>query len=163
MVSANACSRAALLGIATGIRSMTPLATISWAASSGRMSLPDTPPISLLARQPVPTILLLSAAGEWVADKLPFTPARTARGPLLGRIFFGAVVGALGFSAEEESIGVGAVVGGLSAAWGTFAGHGVRARLVKAGVPGFVAGLTGDMLAVGLALSAGLQRGSRVR
>ena len=38
MVSANAVSRAALLGIATGIRSMTPLAALSWAASSGRLS-----------------------------------------------------------------------------------------------------------------------------
>jgi uncharacterized membrane protein len=35
MLSATAFSRATLVGIATGIRSMTPLAAVSWAASSG--------------------------------------------------------------------------------------------------------------------------------
>lgn len=163
MVSANAFSRATLLGIATGIRSMTPLAAISWAASSRRMSLPDHPPFSFLAERRVSNILVLSAAGEYVADKLPITPPRTGRGPLLVRILLGTVVGAVGFAVEDDSIAVGAVVGGLSAAWGAFAGLGVRTQLTTSGMPELLAGIMGDILAAGVAVPAVLQRGSRVR
>jgi uncharacterized membrane protein len=163
MVSANAFSRATLLGLATGIRSMTPLATISWAASSGRLDLPEEAPFSLLARRSVSSVLLLAAAGEVVGDKLPFTPPRTKPGPLLGRIAFGAVVGAIGFTAEDEPIPLGAAVGGLAAAWGSFAGLGMRTQLTNSGVPALVAGIIGDALAMTLAVSAVLQRGSTVR
>jgi uncharacterized membrane protein len=162
MVSANACSRAVLLGIATGIRSMTPLAALSWAASSSRVSLPENLPLSLLPRQQVSTLLLLSAGAEFVADKLPITPARTARGPLFVRIFFGGVVGAVGFAADEDLLAVGAVVGGLSAAWGSFAGLAVRTQLTEVGLPKVLAGVTGDLLAISLSLAAVLQRGSKV-
>jgi uncharacterized membrane protein len=163
MVSANALSRAALLGIATGSRSMTPLATLSWAASSGRISLPDSFPFSLLARRSVSNVLFLFTAVEFVGDKLPSAGARTAPGPLLGRTLFGALVGATGFAIEEEPIALGAVVGGLFAAGGSFAGLGVRTRLTDAGVPKFLAAVTEDMLAVGLAVFAVLQRRGRVR
>ena len=106
---------------------------------------------------------MLAAAGEFVADKLPATPSRTARGPLLGRVFFGAVVGTAGFAAEEDSLTIGALTGGLSAAWGAFAGLAVRTRLTEIGMPSVLAGITGDMLAVSLSVAAVLQRGSKVR
>jgi uncharacterized membrane protein len=106
---------------------------------------------------------MLAAAGEFVADKLPLTPARTARGPLLGRIFFGTVVGAAGFAADEDSVALGAVAGGLSAAWGSFAGLAVRTQLTDIGLPKVLAGVTGDLLAMSLSVVAVLQRGGKVR
>jgi uncharacterized membrane protein len=163
MVSANAFNRATLLGLATGIRSITPLATISWAASSGRLELPRGVPFSLLARRSVSNALLLAAASEVVGDKLPFIPPRTETGPLLGRIAFGAVAGAIGFAAEDEPIPWGAAVGGLAAAWGSFAGLSTRTQLTHSGVPALMAGIIGDVLAVTLAVAAVLQRGSTVR
>jgi uncharacterized membrane protein len=163
MVSANAFGRATLLGIATGFRSMTPLATISRAASSGRLELPREAPFSLLARRSVSNALLLAAASEVVGDKLPFIPPRTEPGPLIGRIGFGAVVGAISFAADDEPIPLGIAVGGLAATWGSFAGLGTRTQLTNSGVPALVAGVIGDVLAVTLAVAAVLQRGSTVR
>jgi uncharacterized membrane protein len=141
---------------------MTPLAAVSWAASSGRLKLPDRRPFSLLATRRVATMLLAAAAGEVVADKLPFIPPRTSRGPLLGRITFGALVGVTAFAADDEPIPVGALVGGLTAAWGSFAGLWARTQLTNNGLPPLLAGVTGDVLAAALAVPAVLSRGSKV-
>jgi uncharacterized membrane protein len=127
------------------------------------LDLPEEAPFSLLAQGSVSTALLLAAALEAGADKLPFIPPRTAPGPLLGRIGLGAVVGAIGFAVDDEPIPLGAAVGGLAAAWGSFAGLGTRTQLMTSGVPALLAGVTGDVLAGALAVSAVLQRGSTVR
>ena len=163
MLSANALGRAILLGMATGIRSMTPLAMLGWAARSGRMELPDRVPYTWLALPRVSNALLAAAGGEMVADKLPFVPSRTTRGPLMVRMAIGAVAGGLAFKADDSSVSLGAVTGGLAAAWGAFAGLSVRMQLTQSGMPPVLAALLGDGLAVALASTAALQRESKVR
>lgn len=163
MVPTSALVRAALLGFGTGIRSMTPPAAVSWAASSKRMPLPATLPFSLLAQRWITTFLFLAAAGEYFVDKLPFTPPRTARGPLMGRIAVGGLVGASACAAEDESIAFGIITGGVAAAAGAHVGQGLRSRLTDAGMPAVPVAIMGDLLAVALAVPAVLQRGSRVR
>ena len=74
---------ALLLGAATGMRTFAGLATLS---ARGRLTLE---PAQLR------TALTLAAAGEVVADKLPFTPARTAELPYLGRVAGGFVCGGI--------------------------------------------------------------------
>jgi uncharacterized membrane protein len=141
---------------------MMPVAATSWAASTGRVQLPSSPPLSILSRPRVSKALLLAAAGEVVADKLPFIPARTSPGPLFGRIAFGALVGAAVFAEEGDPVPLGAAVGGVAAGWGAFAGESVRARIHSSGVPDAAGGLLGDLFAAALAFAAVLGRGSRV-
>jgi len=87
---------AALLGTAAGLRSLTPVSAL---ALHGR--LPGGP---LTRRLP------LLGAGELVGDKLPFTPARTAPGPLVGRIATGAYCGSRAAGPQGAAIGALAAV-----------------------------------------------------
>ena len=82
-----------LLGFAAGLRSMTPPAAVAWAAHVGWLDLDGTP-LAFLGSAPARYLLLAAMLGELVADKLPFTPARTGIGPFTARIVSGALTGA---------------------------------------------------------------------
>lgn len=145
--------RTAALGYAVGIRSMTPLAVLSWGASSGEISLKGSQ-FELLANPKVTVGLALAAAGEMVADKLPMTPPRTQPLPLVFRVLNGALAGAVMFEAEDEPVLAGAAVGAVSAAAGSFAGYGLRMMLQKqAGMPNSIAGVIGDIQSVALSMA----------
>jgi len=131
---------ALLLGFSAGLRSMTPLAVLAWLG-----------PPQLTWLQGLFGRLLTSvfAAGELVADKLPFTPARTRVGPLIGRLLIGAGVGYL--MAEKP----GALVGALGAFAGTFGGFQARRALTGGlGLPDLLVALVEDAVAIGLAVEA---------
>jgi len=126
---------AALLGAATGMRSLTPVAVL---VLRGRLT--DRP-----AARVVATGLAL---GELVGDKLPKTPARTSPPPLVGRIVGGAVVGAVAGGPR------GAAVGAASSLAASFAFERLRAAIVeRTGTPDVAVALGEDALAVGTALA----------
>ena len=147
-------ARAALLGAATGIRSQLPLALLARAAAHGELVGGETSSPAWLRHPRTARLTALSAIGETVGDKLPFVPARTKPGPLLGRVVFGGLVGALAMRAQgEDPLGgalAGAAAGGLLAVVATK----LRAAGVKrTGLPDVLWGTGEDFvtLAVGLA------------
>ncbi len=114
-----------LLGVVAGLRAMTPLAAVSWAAHAGWIRLENTP-LSFLASTAAPYITTLLALGELINDKLPKTPSRKAPPAFIVRILVGALCGA------ALVWPMGALAGAVGAVVGTLGGYEFRARLVRA-------------------------------
>ena len=112
---------------------MTPPAVVAWAAHWGRLQLDGTP-LAFLDSTAARYILVVAmlAPAELVADKLPFTPARTGIGSFTGRIVSGALSGAALTVGLGGSLAVGAAAGGLGAVVGTLAGYRARTGIVRA-------------------------------
>jgi len=118
------------IGFVAGLRSLTPPAAVSWAARLGWLNLHGSP-LAFMGSAVAVAIFSLLAALEYVADLLPRTPNRTKPGPLVARIFTGALSGVcLAVSAGDSST-VAAMLGGIGAVVGTFAGYQARMRLVR--------------------------------
>lgn len=126
-----------LLGMATGMRSMTPIAVVCWFAWSGRLHVQNTwafwtaNVISL-------AVFGVFAVGEWVGDTLPMTPNRTSFFPAAARVVFGALCGAVLASAYMEPVAGGLVFGAAGALVGTWGGFYLRravTRIVKHDLP----------------------------
>jgi uncharacterized membrane protein len=122
---------AALLGAAAGLRTFTPVATL---AARGR----------LRADANLRTATIIAAAGELIADKLPWTPARTAQLPSLGRIGSGAFCG---WTLAGKR---GALAGAAAAAASTQVGFRVR-RAAAERTSKLHAALLEDAVAIGVA------------
>jgi uncharacterized membrane protein len=138
-----------LIGVVTGLRSLTGPAVTSWAARLGWLSLIGTP-MRFMSSIITVTIFTLLAVVELVADKLPSAPARTAPTGLTARVVMGAVCGATVAVAGGEAIGLGIVLGVLGGIAGAYGGYQARTRLVKAlGVPDVVIAVLEDIVAVG--------------
>ena len=119
-----------LLGVVTGMRSMTALAVLCWFSHRGDLPLDGTW-ASWAAKLPTAIIFTILALGEFVADKLPKTPNRTALGPLLARVVIGGLIGAI-VAAGLEGSGVEAVIlGGGGALIGSFGGFLIRREIVS--------------------------------
>ena len=126
-------------------------AAVSWAAHLGCIDLRDTP-LAFLGATPAIAITSLLAIGELVADKLPSIPNRTEPGSLAARAVSGALCGAALCAAAKESAGAGAVLGGLGAVAGAFAGYEIRRKAVRAlEAPDFTVALAEDAVAIGSA------------
>src|SRR5260370_37681602 len=65
------------IGLVTGLRSMTAPAVVAWAAHLGWINLHGSP-LAFMGSAWAVGIFTLGALGEFVADQLPSTPARTA-------------------------------------------------------------------------------------
>jgi uncharacterized membrane protein len=143
---------ALVLGIVAGLRSMTPPAVVAWAAHWGLLQLDGTP-LAFLDSTAARYILLVAMLAELVADKLPFTPARTGIGPFSARIVSGALSGAALTVGLDGSLALGAMAGGIGAVVGTLTGYRARTGIVRAlGVRDFPVALVEDAVAVGTAL-----------
>ena len=143
--------RSALLGVLSGARSMTPLAVLALYRDRGslRGSWQGWPVLRSSAGR---TALVLAAAGELVADKLPATPSRTLPLPLLGRIVSGAIAGAaLGTTGGRTGWRTAAVLGAAGAVVGSFAGRYLRAGGASTGLPDVVFALIEDAATVACA------------
>jgi uncharacterized membrane protein len=139
-----------VIGVLTGLRSLTPPAATAWAAHLGWLKLPRL--LSWIATTSAVVIFTVLALVELINDKLPKTPSRTEPLGLIARIIMGAFAGAC--LATGVGLGQGAVLGVLlgavGAIVGTFGGYQVRTRLVKAlGTPDLVIALLEDLVAVG--------------
>jgi uncharacterized membrane protein len=118
-----------LLGLVTGMRSMTAMAVLCWFAYRGDLSLDGTW-AAWAAKLVTAIAFTLLALGELVADKLPKTPNRTALGPLIARVIFGGLVGAIVAAGLNGSEFEGVILGVGGALIGAFGGFLIRRELV---------------------------------
>jgi uncharacterized membrane protein len=123
-----------LLGMMTGLRTMTPMAILCWFAyfgsAGGHLPLGGTWAF-WAARLVTAIVFSVLAVGEFVGDKLPQTPNRTAPGPLMARLFFGGLVGGIAATGMKGSTIEGVLLGVMGALVGAFLGYHVRKRLVE--------------------------------
>src|ERR1700761_8029054 len=133
-----------VIGVLCGLRSLTPIALVSWAAHLKWIHLEDTW-LAFLGFAATPYILSVLAIGELIADKLPSTPSRKASIGFGVRIVSGAICGAaLGGWAG------GMLAGIIGAVAGTLGGYEFRARLVRAtGGKDLPIALLEDAIAIG--------------
>jgi uncharacterized membrane protein len=141
-----------LLGIVAGLRSMMPLAAVSWAAHWRWLNLESTP-LSFLGASATPYIATLLAIGELINDKLPRTPSRKAPPAFIARVVVGAFCGtALTWTGSGPI--AGGVAGAVGAVAGTLGGYEFRRRLVQAtGGKDLPIALLEDAIAIGAAFA----------
>ena len=136
------------LGAATGLRSQLGVASVM------ARSDPDLP--SILRHPWIRRLVLATAAGELVVDKLPGTPSRLAPQGIVPRLALGALAAGLSAQTRHASWLPAAVLGASSAAVAARVGHDVRARLARH-VPAVPVALAEDALALAAA-AAGASR-----
>lgn len=139
---------AILIGIAAGLRAVTPIAAISWGAYLGWIDLSATP-LAFLGNIIAVIIITLLAIAELFSDQLPNTPSRKVPVQFGTRIVLGGLAGAM---LMPGSWIIGAILGAIGAVLGTLGGAELRARLAKAFGRDLPAALVEDVLAVVLAL-----------
>jgi uncharacterized membrane protein len=138
-----------LIGCVCGLRSMTAPAVIAWGTQLGWLHL-DGGLLAFFANKISVVIFSLFAAGELIADKLPFIPSRTQLGPLGVRIVFGATCGAALCISSAVSPVAGAMLGGVGGVGGAFAGFHYRRRFSRGPKSfDFLIALCEDLVAVG--------------
>ena len=146
--------QAAGLGLVAGMRSQLPLALLALGAGRGRFAVDADGPLGLLRSPVAQRLLVLSAIGEFIGDKLPIVPSRLNAGPLFGRMLFGGLAGAAVATEARRSTVLGAVVGAGGAMLGTQAGYHARVALGEAtGIPDPVWGAVEDAAAVALGMA----------
>src|ERR1039458_7353015 len=119
-----------LIGVVAGLRALTPLAAVSWAARLGWLHLENTW-LAFLGFAATPYIVSVLAIGELINDKLPKTPSRKAPPGFIARIVTGALCGAA-IGAASQSLFGGLVAGAIGPVVGTLGGYEFRSRLVRA-------------------------------
>jgi uncharacterized membrane protein len=151
--SAQSYAQAAGLGTVAGMRTQLPLALLSLAAIRGRFAEESGAPLSLLHSPIAQRVLVLSAAGELIADKLPFTLSRLEPGPLFGRLLCGGLAGAAITAEARQSPALGVALGAAGALLGAESGYHARAFLGRVtDVPDPVWGVVEDATAITLGL-----------
>ena len=139
------------IGFVAGLRAFTAPAVTAWAARLGWLNLSNVP---LAFMGSIITVVIFSvlAVFELVNDPLPRTPKRTAAFPLVTRILTGGLCGACLCAAGNQLIFVGAILGGVGAIIGAFAGYKIRRKLVTAlNIKDIFVALLEDLVAIGLA------------
>jgi uncharacterized membrane protein len=143
-----------LLGGLTGLRTMTPMAVLCWFAYAGDLEVHRSWAF-WTTKLVTAVVFTVFAAGELIGDKLPKTPNRTAPVPLLARLAFGGLVGAIAATGLHGSVIEGIVLGVISAVAGAFLGFNLRQHLVKVRCfPDLPVALVEDALAIGLSVIA---------
>ncbi|HEV3410745.1 MAG TPA: DUF4126 family protein [Chthoniobacterales bacterium] len=141
---------ALLIGVVAGLRTLTPLAAVSWAANLGWLQLDGTW-LSFLGASITPYIVTALALAELVGDKLPKTPSRKVPIQFGTRILVGALCGAALATPGGATL-IGILLGAIGAVIGTLGGAAARARLARAFGNDLPAALLEDAVAVGSAV-----------
>ena len=137
-----------LIGVISGLRTMTAPAVVAWAANRHWLNL-SASPFAFMGSGVAVAIFTLLALGELVIDKLPSTPSRTKLPGLIGRCVLGGLSGATVAASGAQSIALGAILGAAGGIASAFAGYEVRKRLVRAlKVSDFVIALFEDAVAI---------------
>jgi uncharacterized membrane protein len=138
-----------LIGVISGLRSLTAPAVVAWRAHKGWLNLQNTP-LSFMGSTAALIIFVLLALVELVTDQLPSTPSRLKPPGLIARIVLGGLSGAAVAVAGGQSLGLGAVLGAVGGVAGAFAGYHARTGLVRGlKVPDIVIALLEDAVAIG--------------
>ena len=132
------------LGAATGLRSQIGLAAM---VARSDPSLP-----SIFRHPGIRRLLLTSAAGELVIDKLPATPSRLSPQGIVPRLALGALAASLSAQTRHSSWLPAAALGATSAAIAAKLGHDARVALAHH-APDLAVALAEDALALGAAVA----------
>jgi uncharacterized membrane protein len=119
-----------LLGAVTGLRAMTGIMVLCWFAYRGHLPVDGTWAF-WTERGVTVGIFTALAIGEYIGDKLPNTPARTAPLGLISRLVIGGLIGAIIATSLEGSGLEGVLLGVAGAVIGTFGGYHIRKHLVE--------------------------------
>jgi uncharacterized membrane protein len=138
------------IGVVAGLRVFAAPAVLAWAAKRRWMTLGNSPFATIISAKAAKGITRL-AVSELIADKLPSTPSRLKAGPLASRVMSGAVCGATIYGAVEQPLVEGAVLGGVGAIAGAFAGYYGRKGFSR-GVPDLRVAVLEDVFAIGGAI-----------
>jgi uncharacterized membrane protein len=137
-----------LIGVLSGLRSLTPVAATAWATHLGWLKVARA--FAWIGTAPAVAIFTLLALVELVTDKLPNTPSRTAPPGLIARVVMGGLAGACVATAGLQNPATGIVIGIVGALVGGFGGYQARKRLVKAlGTPDYVVAVLEDLVTIG--------------
>jgi len=137
-----------LIGVVTGLRSLTAPAVVAWGAYHGWLNLHGSA-LSFMSAKAAVIIFVVLAVGELVSDKLPATPSRTAPLGLTARVLLSGLCGACLAVAGAQSIVIGALLGIAGGVAGAFGGYQIRTRLVRAlKCPDFVIAVGEDAVAI---------------
>jgi len=117
--------RAAAIGLATGARSMTPIAALARSDHSGLQALSSPWGRRLTA---------VAALGEIVTDKLPSTPSRLSPVPFAGRIAIGALAGHALARGHRASVVVPVLTAVAASVAASYAGAAWRANAARRGL-----------------------------
>ena len=118
-----------LLGVVTGMRTMTGIAVVCWAAWLAW--LPERGWAVWSTYLVSAVVFSVLAVGEYVGDTLPQTPSRKAPGPAAARLVFGGLVGALAATSILQPLAGGILAGVVGAAAGTWGGYAARLWVAK--------------------------------
>jgi uncharacterized membrane protein len=143
---------ALVLGIVSGLRTMTSPAVTSWAARLGLLAVSGTP-MAFMGFKYTPIIFTLLAIGELINDKLPKTASRKAPPQFIARLVSGSLVGAT-VGAAAGSLTTGLLAGAAGAVIGTLGGAAARSRLAKAFGKDLPAALLEDVAAIVISIVA---------
>lgn len=119
-----------LLGFATGLRTLTPIAILCWYIHAGEISVDGTW-AAWTAHLASAIIFTVLALFELVGDKLPRTPSRVSPFPLAARLIFGGLCGSIAAAALRGPGIEGVLLGILGAAIGSFTGFMLRRAIVS--------------------------------
>jgi len=137
-----------LIGVVSGLRSLTAPAVVAWAAHRNWLNLQNTP-LSFMSSTAALVIFGLLAVVEFVTDQLPSTPSRLKPPGLIARVLLGGLSGSAVAVAGGQSLGLGGVLGAAGGVAGAFGGYRARTGLVRAlRAPDFVIACPEDALAI---------------
>lgn len=141
---------ALLIGVVAGLRALTPVAAVSWAAYIGWLSLQNTW-LAFLRFAITSYIVSALAIFELINDKLPKTPSRKVPMQFGARIAMGALCGAA-LGAGSQALWGALLAGAIGAIIGTLGGAEGRARLARAFGKDLPSALLEDAVAIGGAI-----------
>jgi uncharacterized membrane protein len=139
-----------LIGISTGMRTMTATAVLCWFAYL--QLLPQRGWTSWTGTLASVIVFTIFALGEYVGDTLPKTPNRTAPGPLVARMAFGALAGILVARGTLEPDAGGVVFGIIGVLIGAYGGVRLRLYLAKLIGRDLPVAIVESMAALGIAM-----------
>ena len=136
------------IGFASGLRALTPPAVVAWAAHLGWLNLNNSP-LAFMGSTVAVVIFSILAVIELIGDVRPTTQKRTAPMPLIARILTGGLCGAC---VGNQSLIIGAILGGVGGVIGAFAGYEARKKLVAVlNIKDVFIALLEDLVTIGLA------------
>ena len=139
------------IGVVAGLRAFTPAAVVAWAAHLGWLNLHNSS-LAFMGSIIIAVIFSLLALFELFVDLQPSTPKRTAPVPLGARILTGGLCGACLCAASNQSLIIGAILGGVGGVMGAFAGYEIRRRLVATlNIKDIFVALLEDLVTIALA------------